>query len=242
MSDPYQVLGVKPEASEDEIKVAYRKLAKQYHPDLNHGSAAAEKKMREINEAYTALMKHRDEVDYGGGGYQQTYGGGSYGGGYGSYGGFGGFEEFVRNAQRAAYNRQNAGTYGQASYTETEPQLQPVAQAVAAGQYSRALELLAAISDRRAAWYFWSARANYGLGNRMAAMNDARAAAQMNPNEPAFQVFWSQMQSGGQAYQKRGAMRGFTGALCGNPCLTLCVANALCNCCCNCGRGGFFYC
>ena len=54
-ADPYQVLGVSPGASEDEIKQAYRRLAKKYHPDLNPGDQTAARKMNEINEAYDAI-------------------------------------------------------------------------------------------------------------------------------------------------------------------------------------------
>ncbi len=53
--DPFQVLGVSQNASEEEIKQAYRRLAKQYHPDLNPGDASAAQKMNEINEAYDAV-------------------------------------------------------------------------------------------------------------------------------------------------------------------------------------------
>ena len=53
--DFYEVLGLSKGASEEEIKKAYRKLAKQYHPDLNPGDKEAEAKFKEVNEAYTIL-------------------------------------------------------------------------------------------------------------------------------------------------------------------------------------------
>ena len=53
--DYYEVLGLSKGASEEEIKKAYRKLAKQYHPDLNPGDKEAEAKFKEVNEAYTIL-------------------------------------------------------------------------------------------------------------------------------------------------------------------------------------------
>lgn len=59
MKDPYSVLGVSPDASEDEIKKAYKKLAKQYHPDVTGNSPEAEKKMQEINAAYDELMNRK---------------------------------------------------------------------------------------------------------------------------------------------------------------------------------------
>lgn len=55
VNDPYQVLGVSPNADEDTIRQAYRRLAKKYHPDLNPGDAAAAQKMNEINEAYDLI-------------------------------------------------------------------------------------------------------------------------------------------------------------------------------------------
>jgi len=62
MTDPYQVLGVSPGASDDEVKSAYRELARKYHPDSYEGnplSDLAEEKMKEINEAYDQIMSMR---------------------------------------------------------------------------------------------------------------------------------------------------------------------------------------
>ena len=76
MDDPYKVLGVSPDASDEEVKRAYRALAKKYHPDRNPGDAAAAQKMREINAAYEQI-KDPDKA-------QQPGAGGGYGGyGYG---------------------------------------------------------------------------------------------------------------------------------------------------------------
>lgn len=79
MNDPYQVLGVKPDASDDEIKKAYRDLARKYHPDNyqnNPLADLAEEKMKEVNEAYDAITKLRSSGGSGGyssGGYQSAY-------------------------------------------------------------------------------------------------------------------------------------------------------------------------
>ena len=74
MRDPYSVLGVSPDASDDEVKKAYRNLARKYHPDNyqnNPLADLAEEKMKEINEAYDAINKQRS----GRGGYQSQSGG-----------------------------------------------------------------------------------------------------------------------------------------------------------------------
>ena len=70
VSDPYKVLGVSPNASDEEIKRAYRELARKYHPDNyqnNPLADLAEEKMKEINEAYDAIEKRRQGAQNGGG-------------------------------------------------------------------------------------------------------------------------------------------------------------------------------
>ena len=92
--DYYEVLGLQKGASDDEIKKAYRKLAKQYHPDLNPDNPEAEAKFKEINEANQVLSdpdKRKKYDQFGHAGVDSSYGGGA--GGFGGFGGFsGGFD------------------------------------------------------------------------------------------------------------------------------------------------------
>lgn len=92
--DYYEVLGVSKSASDDEIKKAYRKLSKQYHPDINQ-DAGAEDKFKEIAEAYEVLSDPQKKAGYDQYGHASTdpnFGGGGFGGGgFGGSSGFGGF-------------------------------------------------------------------------------------------------------------------------------------------------------
>ena len=78
IEDPYKILGVSPDASDEEIKRAYRALAKKYHPDRNPGDAEAARKMQEVNAAYEQIKNPQKQ--------QPNYGGYSYGG-YDPFGG-----------------------------------------------------------------------------------------------------------------------------------------------------------
>src|SRR3954464_942442 len=90
VKDPYKVIGVDKKASEDQIKKAYRKLARQYHPDKNHGDKQAEERFKEIQEAYSILSDadKRRAYDsgggiFGGGGFDPGNFRGGFGGGIG---------------------------------------------------------------------------------------------------------------------------------------------------------------
>ena len=83
--DYYEVLGTSKGASDDELKKAYRKLAKQYHPDLNPNDKVAEAKFKEANEAYEVLSdadKRAKYDQFGHAGVDPNFGGGGFGGGF----------------------------------------------------------------------------------------------------------------------------------------------------------------
>lgn len=96
-SNPYDTLGVASDASQDEIKKAYRKLSKKYHPDINHESGA-EDHYKDVQDAYETVgdeTKRANYDQYGSAEGPQGFGGGGFGGGGQSYGGGfgGGFED-----------------------------------------------------------------------------------------------------------------------------------------------------
>lgn len=205
--DPYKVLGLTPDATDDEVKAAYKKLAKKYHPDLNGGSAEAEARMKEINSAYATIMK------------KQTAGpGSSYGSGYGGYSGYGG-----------GYGSGYGGGYGNAGYGEQEsPQMRAAANYINTGYYQEALNVLEGISDHTARWYYYSAVANAGLGNSILAMNHAQQAVNMDPNNFEYRQLLSRLSHGGQTYRARGGAYGMPSMNIGNICLGLCLARMFC--------------
>lgn len=210
MQDPYSVLGVSPSATEDEIKKAYRALAKKYHPDVNQGSAEAERHMKEVNEAYSAVMKMRRE-------------GASSAGGYGGSWGYG-------------------GNYGRAEDPyEGNTHLQAARNYIVSGHYREALRLLSDMQTRTAEWYYLCAQANMGLGNRIAALNHARQAVNMNPNSFEYRALLSRLEGNARFYRTNGQAEGFVtpNAICANPLLSCCAINMLCNCCCG---GRFIFC
>ena len=229
MQDPYLVLGVSPNASEDEIKKAYRALAKKYHPDVNNGSPQAEARMKEVNEAYSLVMKMRREgpsssQGYGSAGYGSSgYGYGSGNSGY--YGsGFGGYGYGGRN---------------QSSYS-TNPHLTAARNYVRSGHYAEALHVLENIHERSAEWYYLSGEANLGVGNRVAALNYARQAVSMDPNNFEYHSLLARLEGRNGSYQSNGSPFNGQQFVCRNPLSMCCLLSLLCNCCCG-GCGGGYY-
>ena len=264
MNDPFGVLGVSSSASEDEIKAAYRKLAKKYHPDLNPGDRAAEEKMREINEAYTLALQYKKTGSFGPSGFGTnngrwsdgnrydgfgTYRQGSYGqnganGGYeqrdqrgNPFGDFGfGFDPF------SAFGFGRSQQAGFRTRSFAHPDLQTAADYILSSRYTEALSLLNRIPLHNADWHALYARAEYALGNHISALDHARSAVRMAPQDNEYQNLLAAIESGRREYrQTQDRQYDFRSLICSNPCLTCCAANMLLNCCLGgCGRYGMF--
>ena len=219
IDDPYKVLGVSPDASDEEIKRAYRKLAKQYHPDLNPGDEGAAKKMQQINAAYDQI-KNPEKYQQ-----QQSSGYGSgYGGGYSQYDPFGGFGGYQ---QRGYADADGSDNYQKAA-----------ANYIRYGRYQEALNALGNSSQRDARWYYLSALAHDGLGNQVTALEHIRRAVSMEPDNPEYLRALNEMESGGASYRRQaGGFRGFQ--MHADPCSSLCFCYLAQLFCC---RGHFFCC
>lgn len=92
--NPYEILGVAPDATVDEIKKAYRKLAMKHHPDKNEGNKASEAKFKEISAAYEILSDAKKRKNYDSFGSADA---GGFGGFSGGSGGFSGFEDVFQS-------------------------------------------------------------------------------------------------------------------------------------------------
>ncbi len=241
MNDPYEVLGVSPNASEEEIKKAYRRLSRQYHPDANINNPnkeEAEEKFKEVQQAYQQIMYERE---HGPGSYSAKQGGasssgGNESGGYGRYGGFGGFGGY------GGYGGYGSGSSqsGSSSSAEEDPHLRVAETYINNKHYDEALNVLEGIQVKTARWYYLSALANSGRGNNVLALDHAQKAVQMDPNNMQYRQLLSQMEGGGRWYQSRGEEYGNPMSNYGSYCTRICAAWALCSCCCG-GSGMYGY-
>lgn len=167
MTNPYEVLGVSPTASDEEIKKAYRKLAKQYHPDNytdNPLKDLAAEKMKAINDAYDTIQKQRASGSHSGG--QNGY-----------YGGYGN-------------TNQNTNTNsGETVYTR-------IRRLINAGRINEAETLLNGVSERNAEWHFLMSLVYYRKGWLQDARSEINLACQMDPYNREYRSFQQRMSSG----------------------------------------------
>lgn len=201
MKDPYEVLGVPHGASEDEIKKAYRDLARKYHPDNyanNPLADLAQEKMKEINEAYDALTKGGG-ASAGSSGYNSGYNAGSsYGGSY------------------------NAGGGASAELNE-------VRRLIQMGNIAQAEAKLEGIANHNAEWYFLRGVIAQRRGWMDEAAQNFRIASQMDPSNMEYRNAVNSTGSGAYGYRQTAYNRSSSDDELCNLCSTLMCLNCLCN-------------
>lgn len=253
MYDPYAVLGVSRDATEEEIKKAYRALSRKYHPDANINNPnkdKAEEKFKEIQQAYQQIMDERERGATGGYGNAGGFGGyGDSGGGFGGFGGFGdlggfggfgGFGDFGSAGGSYGGQQRSSGTDSESTYK------QAAVNYIRSGHYREALNVLNSMNQKDAHWYYLSAIVNSGLGNNVTALEHARQAVNMEPGNQQYQQLLSQLEGGGSWYDSRRAPYGSSGMGQGGFCSKLCITYLICNLCCGggglcCGSGMPYY-
>ena len=206
VQDPYKVLGVSPDASDEEIKKAYRELTKKYHPDRNPDNPAAAEKMNDINAAYDAIKNGtaQQQYAYQQGGYQQQYQDPFQWGPFGY--GFSGYQQARQQTERSEYTAAR--------------------NFIRNGMYREALNALSGVreEERDGRWYYLCAVANFYLGSRMAALEQAKKAVELEPNNEEYRQLLSQLQSSGDYYTNYTTSYRSDFGL-GRMCLTMLAAN-----------------
>ena len=198
MRDPYQVLGVPSTATDEEVKKAYRNLARKYHPDNYHDNPLADlaqERMKEINEAYEEIQTQRKRgASAGSYGTSSGYtGGASYG-----YGGYGGYQSY-------------AGPY------------QRVRMAILQNNLNLAEELLNAMQDHDAEWNFLKGVLCQKRGWMDEAKRYYQTAVQMDPDNSEYQQALDRAEGHQTAYRPDGYGSVSTGNCHMNPCLPFCL-------------------
>ena len=204
MRDPYQVLGVPSTATDEEVKKAYRDLARKYHPDNYHDNPLADlaqERMKEINEAYEAVQSQRKAQRSGG--YSAS--GAGYGTGYGGY----------QSAYQGPYQ-------GSSRY-------QRVRMAISSGDLNLAEELLNAQTNHDAEWNFLKGAICYRRGWLDEARRYYQNAVQMEPDNAEYQRALDMSEGRQNAYRPNGYGSVTTGNCDNTDCLRLCGISLCCN-------------
>ena len=219
IEDPYKVLEVSPGATQDEIKKAYRQMAKKYHPDLHPDDPDANKKMNDVNTAYDMLMNpdkyqqaraqqsasRQSYTSYGSSEQSDGYYGrqyhSSYDGNYGWTGDFGfDWDDFFGFGGAGSY--QTAGSSAPQAEAGDSAEIRSAINAINAGNYREAILILTKIPStlRDARWFYLSGIANHGMGNSPRDVDMMQRAVQLDPNNRLYHSLLQQYRSGSRTY------------------------------------------
>lgn len=248
MSDPYKVLGITREATDDEVKKAYRSMSKKYHPDANINNPnkeKAEEMFKLVQEAYQQIIYERQHPyasqsasDSGNYGSSSNYGNGNaYYSGQNMNGQFyTSWEDFFNDFFTGAFTGQYQHTNPSVAETEEDRYYRAAANYINNRHYTEAINVLNLIENHSAVWYYYSAIAYAGNGNHAQALEYATIAADMEPNNYSYQNLVTQLRGGSARYQdqQRGYVQSYNND---GWCVRLCLLNLALNLCC--GRGIF---
>lgn len=251
ISDPYKILGVSRDATKEEIKKAYRKKAKEYHPDLHPDDPDAERKMNEVNEAYD-MLNHpekykKTEQQNTGNPYGNPYGspyGNAYGNPYGQNQSGGNYQQDPYGGYSyQEFDFEDLFGFGNRNYGATRPEAQPgdsqdIRQAIDfinMGRYQYAVNILNGMvsAERNSRWYYLSALANKGLGNTIQAAEQIDRAVQMDPNNQVYQSVRATIHRTGYTYSEAGQSYNPYADCAGRFCMSWFLMQLYCICCCH---------
>ena len=227
IENPYKTLGLETGADEAEVTKAYRALAKKYHPDLNPGDAAAAEKMSEVNAAY-------DMIKNGWTPGESARSAPQYGSPYHTGAGdpFDPLAELLRRYGFNVYTTGDAGRQSERAYAREEPYAELLNSArilINNREYRQALRVLETVPLHNARWHYLSAVAEYGAGNRIAALEHAEAAYREEPDNLDYAQLYSRLQTLGDDYHEARRQYGRGVRVPRSPCLWLCIGNAVLN-------------